>query len=649
MSRLEGIFAVVLVSVFFGLAQFGHGDLDIRVDAPKPALDRPVIPGSVFESPAPQKVPSGEAVRDSEILLVVDDFDASPVLNALGGMSGVWEKDPMDDEEMCTQAIVYDPGGATRNKVLRLTYDVDSPRPAYNGFWTRLNGLDLTSLREVRFKIKGDKEAGFPRVIKVEIKNPVSTGHFYVRGISDRWQEIRIPIEAFRGLRDPGRADELVVVFEDRMAGQKQGIIYLDDIAIAGSRRAYEKQDSLTRKAVYAQLLGILEKPDDEFLHEVEQRIFAYFPDMSDPATGLVRDRSTPGSPASIAATGFGLAAFCIAESRGWMSRVEAYQRVMKILRTLEDHAAHERGYFYHFLDAGTAKRWGNSEVSSIDTALLMAGVITAGRYFRHTEAEHVARRLYERVQWDWMAANEQGLLFMEWTPENQFEKSAVWNMAAEEMILYILAMGSTHHAVPADAWMQWERNTHIEGGRAFVTDPGGSLFTHLYSHAFIDFRNQEDAFADYWENSRNAVLANRDFCMRHAGIFKGYGSLGWGLSASDGPSGYRAYGAKEHFHDGTLAPYAIVASVALADEIVIPTLRHMLMNYGERLWGRYGPTSAYNPSAGWYSKEHIGIDQGIMLLMIENYRTGFMWRYVMDDPSVQRGMKKAGFRKGEN
>lgn len=584
--------------------------------------------------------------QNNQMVVMIDDFNEGSALNNLGGNSGAWEKDPLDLEESCAEAIVYDEERQNiKNKVLRLTYDVKSKNSAYNGYWTRLNSMDLRAFKALRFWVKGDATTGFTKRFKIELKNNHETGYFYVMGVKERWQEMIIPLKNFHGLNPKSKVEELTIVFEDQMAHPQMGSLYFDDFCLTGSKKTYEKQQVKARAKTYNALLKVLKKEDGQFIVLLEKKVFQYFQNEQDTQTGLIKDRSTPGSPASIAATGFGLVAYCIAEKNGWLSRVEASQKVLKILTTLSENASKEHGFFYHFLDSKTGKRWADSEVSSMDTALLMAGVLFVSQYFPNSEVSARARDLYNAVEWDWMTKSPEELLYMRWTPEKGFSDSSLWNMSAEEMILYLLAMGSPTHPIAEKAWTQWERKTYQEGDFEFIADPQCSLFTNLYSQAFIDFRNQHDAFANYWKNAQKAVLANRAFCISRKQDFQGYGPEGWGISASDGPRGYRAYGAKEGEHDGTLAPYALIASLPLAPDVAFPAIKKMLISYGSKIWGPYGPTSAFNPTEKWFSHDTIGIDEGIMVLMIENYRSELVWKTFMKESVIQNALKKAGFK----
>lgn len=388
--------------------------------------------------------------------------------------------------------------------------------------------------------------------------------------------------------------------------------------------------------------------PQGEFLELISRKTFNYFWNEASSETGFIKDRSTPDSPSSIAATGFGLASICIAHSRGWITHQEAYKRVRMTLISIRDKAAHIKGFFYHFINMNTGKRELNSEISSIDTALLLAGVLTVQEYFTEKELKDICGEIYERVDWKWMMEANTKALYMGWVPEHGFKKFILWDMFAEEMVMYIMGMGAPHNPLPAESWHSFERPIKTYKDFTYIFCTSESLFTYLYSHAFIDFSNRHDEYADYWKNSEMAIKAAIVFSREQAGDYRTYREGFWGISASDGPDGYRNYGATIFTHDGTVAPYAICGSVPFVPGKAISALRSLLPMYGSRVWNKnYGFVSAFNLDKGWFSDEHVGIDLGISLLMIENHRSGFIWKHFMKSKYIIKGMQKAGFRPG--
>jgi hypothetical protein len=368
---------------------------------------------------------------------------------------------------------------------------------------------------------------------------------------------------------------------------------------------------------------------EEAFLNKLQYDSILYFARESNPANGLIKDSSRPGAPCSVAAVGFGLAALCIGESRGWIDTQQVYDRVLKILKTFRDVVPNEHGFFYHFLDMRTGSRAWNSEVSSIDTALFLAGALFAGEYFKGTEVERVAKQIYWRVDWPWMM-NGRKVMCMGWRPEQGF-LWYYWDSYSEAMILYALAIGSPTHPISPDAWFEWTRPVDTYGDYRLVYCYTGSLFTYQYSHAWIDFRQLYEGVENYYANSVNATLANREFCIRNKASFKTYGKDVWGLTASLGPDGYRGYGARpgEAFHDGTIAPCGMAGSIAFTPEESIRGLKFLYDNY-KFLYGKYAFKDAFNLDKNWWSEEYLGIDVGISIMMIENYRTGLVWKKFM-------------------
>lgn len=377
--------------------------------------------------------------------------------------------------------------------------------------------------------------------------------------------------------------------------------------------------------------------PEEDFLDKLEYDSILYFIKESNPANGLIKDSSRPGSPCSVAAVGFGLTAICIGAERGWIDKNDAYNVVLKTLKTFRDTVPNERGFFYHFLDMRTGARAWSSEVSSIDTALFLAGALFAGEYFKRTEAEDVARELYERVEWPWML-NHKKILCMGWKPETGF-LWYYWDSYSEAMILYALAIGSPTHPIPAKYWFEWKRPIDSYKDSRVIYSYAGSIFTYQYSHAWIDFRDLNEGDINYYANSINAVKANREFCMDNSADYKSYGEDAWGLSACLGPDGYSGYGAKPGaaLHDGTIPPYGIAGSIVFDPISSLKGLRNLYTKYKSSLYGKYGFKDAFNLDRGWWSEEFLGIDVGITAIMIENYRSGLVWDKFMKMPAIKK------------
>lgn len=392
-----------------------------------------------------------------------------------------------------------------------------------------------------------------------------------------------------------------------------------------------------------------MEKADAGFLDLVEKRSFQYFVNCTNPANGLVLDKASNSkapdykyAPASIAAVGFGLAALAAGAERGWIGKDAAEARVKTTLEFFSEKMESEHGFFYHFVDMETGKRAWNCELSSIDTALFLAGALTAAQYFESPEIKELAKKLYERADWKWMAGGSP-FLSMGWTPEKGFILHT-WSEYNESMVMYILALGSPTFPLAAESWAKIKRTRGIYRGHELILSP--PLFTHQFSHAFIDFRNKRDAFADYFENSVQATLANRQFCIDSAASFKTYGKDSWGLTASIGPDGYKAYGAPPGpaLHDGTVAPSAAAAAIVFTPEYSISAMKYWYSKFRDELWGNYGFSDSFNLDRKFFAPDAYAINQGPTVLMIENYRSGLIWKLFMSRPEVLKGMKEAGF-----
>jgi hypothetical protein len=403
-----------------------------------------------------------------------------------------------------------------------------------------------------------------------------------------------------------------------------------------------------------------LTRADVDFLEDLSQRAFQYFLDHADPQTGLVRDRArTGGSPidsetgrdvASIAATGFGLTALCVASERSWVAPREARERVRTTLRFFAERAYHNHGWFYHWMNLRTGERAWRSEVSSIDTALLLGGVLTARQCFRDDpEVVRLATRIYERVDFRWMLDGHPALLSHGWYPERGFIPHR-WRDYSEQMMLILLAVGSPTHPIPPNAWRAWERKWITYAGFHYL-NAHPPLFIHQYSHAWVDFRGRREGwypFVNYFENSVRATRAHRQFCIDLAKEFPAYGPDVWGISASDSERGYLAWGGppRDPAVDGTVVPYAAAGSLMFTPDISLAALRALKEKYGAKAYGRYGFADAFNPNTNWVDTDVIGIDQGITLIGAENSRDGLVWRHFMKNREITRALDRVGLRK---
>ena len=415
-------------------------------------------------------------------------------------------------------------------------------------------------------------------------------------------------------------------------------------------------------RATQAKPVAVLSPQDDALLEDLEKRTFQFFWEQSDPNTGLTLDRSkTDGTPpqsgddhyriASIASTGFALSGLCIAADRGWVPRQQAIERTRNTLRFFAVRAVHKNGWFYHWMDAVTGERRWNSEISSIDTALLLGGVLTVKGCFSDDRAiGRLADQIYRRVDFIWMLNGDPYLLSHGWRPENGWIPNR-WHDYSEDMILYLLAIGSSTHPIPAEAWYKWERGWITYGKYKYLAAVP-PLFIHQFSHAWVDFRGLKEArepYVDYYKNSVDATNAQRQFFIDVLSKeFPQYSASMWGLTASDSEKGYLAWGAppRDPNIDGTVVPCAPAGSLMFTPEISLAALREMKSRFGDKIYGRYGFTDAFNPHDGWINPDVIGIDLGITLLSAENARSGKVWYWFMKSPETQAAMKLVELRK---
>jgi hypothetical protein len=394
---------------------------------------------------------------------------------------------------------------------------------------------------------------------------------------------------------------------------------------------------------------SVLSPEDDAFLDELEKVNFQYFWDQAGPQTGLVRDRcnvlqNDNSIVASIAATGFGLTALCIAEHRGFVPRADARDRALLTLRFLWKKMPTHRGFFYHFADINTGERVWDSEVSSVDTSILLCGILTCRRHFEeHSEVSLMAYEIFNRVDWSWLS-EDTSLLPHGWTPEFGFLPYR-WDYYSEMMMIYLLGLGSQQHPLPAQAWNAWKRTRFEYDGIRYIGS-FAPLFVHQYSQAWFDFRDKRDQYADYFENSIFATDAHRHFCLELNKQFPDYSDDLWGISASDSQTGYVIWGGPPMMGpiDGTVVPSASAGSLPFMPQPVMRVLKNIKNRY-PKAWSRYGFVNAFNPLKNWYDSDTLGIDTGITMLMAENVRTGFVWKTFMKNQEAERGMRRAEFK----
>jgi hypothetical protein len=392
---------------------------------------------------------------------------------------------------------------------------------------------------------------------------------------------------------------------------------------------------------------------DDTFLEDLSRRAFLFFWEQSDPRTGLVLDRARGDGTAiagrhldvaSTALTGFGLTAMCIASDRRWKDPHEIRERVRATVRHFAYEQDHVRGWYYHFVNRKSGYRMWNSELSTMDTALMLAGVLTAQQYYREdAEIFDLASGLYERVDFTWMMDERTGLLHMGWYPETGALR-AEWSAYDEEAILYLLGIGSPTRPVPVASWYRFDRQPIEFGGYKFFGR--GPLFTHQYSQAWVYLAGLRDGppmHIDYFQNSVAATYAHREYCLSLRGLYPGYSRDLWGITVSDSNIGYVAWGdpLSRRNLDGSVVPCAAGGSLMFAPEICLPALRYMHKQFGEYIYGRYGFADAFNPQTLWVDPDVVGIDLGVTLLSAENLRSGSVWRWFSRSPEVRHATER--------
>jgi len=464
--------------------------------------------------------------------------------------------------------------------------------------------------------------------------------------------------------------------------------------AIAGCQSQPAQTNASPRPYIATTVQPIVLPP---VVDDLEHRTFNYFWELGSPANGLVPDRWPTPSFSSIAAVGFGLTAYGVGVERTWITREQAVERTLATLRffarapqgAASTGTTGYKGFFYHFLEMDTGLRSGTNELSTVDTALLLGGVLFAQTYYDRDNASEaeiraLAESIYRRVEWPW-AQERKPWIAMGWTPEKGMH-TYDWKGYNEAILVYIEALGSPTHPVGADAYAAWtstyDKTWGTFEGQQHLSFP--PLFGHQYSQVWLDLRGVQDDYMrgrgiDYFQNSRRAALSQQAYAIRNPSQWDGYGKDIWGLTASDGPIDatlpfkgtarlFRTYSARgagiEYVQDdGTIAPTAAAASIAFAPEAAIPAITAMQDRYGSNLYGRFGFLDAFNPSfnyadaklhhgrlapgSGWFDTDYLGIDQGPIVLMIENYRSDFVWSVMRRNPHIRCGLTRAGFKGG--
>lgn len=372
---------------------------------------------------------------------------------------------------------------------------------------------------------------------------------------------------------------------------------------------------------------------------------------------GLIRDKTVYSkNVASIAAVGYGLAALVISVERKIIKYEQGYERANRTLDTFLNNVEGKNGFFYHFVNMKNGKREWNSEISIIDTAIFICGALLVGEYFSGI-IKTKAYKLFNNINWKWYVNPKTNYFYMGYKPEIGFWGN--WDMYAEQLMMYVLGVASEIYPISKEMYYKFKRpKNDYKGIKDIIFSYGGSLFTYQYSHAWIDFKGKNDIEGvDWFENSRKATLANREYCINNMDKFKTFNKNSWGLTACVGPRGYSGgYGASPSFsnldieNDGTVAPCGAIGSIVFTPNESIKTLEYFYNNCSY-LWGKYGLKDSYNlaRTKRWVSKEYLGIDKGIEILMIENYLTGLVWKYMMKNKYIQSGLKILGITKNKN
>ena len=392
-----------------------------------------------------------------------------------------------------------------------------------------------------------------------------------------------------------------------------------------------------------------LKKSCKFFLNEVNT-------DRKSKGFGLIRDKTIlANNVASIASVGYGLAALIISVEHNWIKYEKAYDRAEKTLDTFINNVEGKNGFYYHFVNMENGKREWNCEISIIDTAILICGAITAGEYFGGAVKEK-AKILYKKVNWKWYRNKDTNYFYMGYTPEKGFWGH--WDMYAEQLMLYVLGVGSPTFPINEDMYYEFKRKkADYKEIKDIIYTYCGSLFTYQFSHAWINFMNLRDSDGvDWFDNSVKATKANRQYCIDNKDKFKTYGENSWGLTSCLGPKGYCGFGAEpcdanlEIENDGTITPCGAIGSIVFTPKESIKAMEYYYNNFS-KLWGKYGFKDGYNleKDRQWFAKEYIGIDKGIEILMIENYLNSTIWKYFMKNQYVGEGLEKLGFMKDTN
>ncbi|MDR1505412.1 MAG: Ig-like domain-containing protein [Prevotella sp.] len=435
-------------------------------------------------------------------------------------------------------------------------------------------------------------------------------------------------------------------------------VIWPDIKSVSGSRLSTGKTISISTTIDLTDKFPRIS--DEDLLDKVQSQTFRYFWDFGHPTSGMARERTTSGDVVTTGGTGFGVMAMIAAAERGFISKNDALSRIQKIVTFLDTKCTSYHGAFAHWVNGATGAAYPFSQYDNgadlVETALLFQGLLTARQYFKSNDAVEIQlrtdiTRLWEAIEWTWFQKGGENVLYWHWSPDYGWQmnlKITGWN---ESLIVYVLAAASPTYPISAEVYKQgWERNGAFANGKSYYgytlplgTEYGGPLFFSHYSFLGINPKDLKDQYTDYWTQNRNHTLINYTYCVTNPKGYGGYSADCWGLTASDGNNGYSAHSPTND--KGVIAPTAALSSIPYTPEESMRALHFFYYKLGDKLWSDYGFVDAFNLSEQWYDNQNIAIDQGPIVVMIENYRTGLLWSLFMADPEIKDGLKKLGFQ----
>jgi hypothetical protein len=456
------------------------------------------------------------------------------------------------------------------------------------------------------------------------------------------------------------------ITFDKRATLGKTDTSYTDFVRALGTNLALQYKitalNDANESSAFSDVVqtGTYDMDDEQLMEMVQEATFRYFWDFAHPASGMARERNTSGDVVTSGGSGFGIMALLVGIERQFITRDQGIARMKKILTFLEN-ADRFHGVWPHWLNGNTGKVIPFSDLDNggdlVETAFLMQGLLAARQYFSQTNADEqsIAERithLWETVEWDWYRRNDGNFLYWHWSPNHLWAMNMQVRGPNEAAIVYLLAIASPTHSVPASLWHDgWASSSNYVNGNSFYGyklwvgwDYGGPLFFAHYSYLGFDPRNKKDAYANYFLNNRNHTLINRAYCIANPKNFEGYSAVSWGLTASDDPWGYMAHEPAGNRDNGTISPTAALSSIPYTPNESMAALKHFYRTLGGKIWGNMGFTDAFNPEADWYATSYLAIDQGPIIDMIENHRSGLLWNNFMANPEIQPALDAIGF-----